>query len=102
MRILTITAAALFVSGSLLLQSPAAFAQQTTCGVFPGQTCGLMPTPPVFNNNTAPPPVFNAAPEVPVSPLDPVPGSTSVGGQVGTLLNPTTPCTGQVFSATGC
>jgi hypothetical protein len=102
MRIRTITMALLVPNLVMLLPQMPAHAQQTMCGLFPAQTCGLVSPPPVFNNNTAPPPVMNAAPEVPVSPLDPVPGSTSVGGQAGVIRNPTTPCTGQVFSATGC
>jgi hypothetical protein len=87
---------------AILLNSPAAavYAQQPTCGVMPAGSCLTATTPSL---NAAPPPPAVLPPgEVPVSPINPVPGSTAVGGTVNPNSGLSQGCTGQVYSATGC
>jgi hypothetical protein len=85
-----------------------ALAQQppaTSCGLVSAAICGIIsPATPQFNNTLPEPtPMPPAVTEVPVSPTDPVPGSTAIGGTVDTPDTGLSPgCTGQVFSATGC
>jgi hypothetical protein len=90
------------ISIAILLSSPAAavYAQQSTCGVMPAGSC-LTPTTPSFNS-APPPPALPGPGEVPVSPINPLPGSTAVGGTVNPNSGLSQGCTGQVFSATGC
>jgi hypothetical protein len=94
---------------ALLLVYPgaAAFAQQpaSSRGLLLASSCGgVAPTTPQFNNTPAQPTTVPSQAPVPVSPVDPVPGSTAVGGTVNANPNAglTPGCTGQVYSATGC
>ena len=89
---------------AILLSLPAAgHAQQPACGALPanGGICAT-PTTPQFNTPTQPIMVPQPPQEVPVSPADPVPGSTSVGSTVNPNSGLSVGCTGQIFSASGC
>lgn len=105
MRTAILTVQATVFVLSLICPGVTAFAQQpaTSCSLMPS-SCGVLAPTPQFNNTPAQPTIVpSPGPEVPVSPIDPVPGSTAVGGTIGNPNIGLSPgCTGQVFSATGC
>jgi hypothetical protein len=88
----------------MLLSWPAVgHAQSRLARVLPANSGGcLTPTTPQFNSATQPGAVQHAPQEMPVSPVDPVPGSSAVGGTTDPNSGLSTGCTGQVYSASRC